>query len=301
YVPEPYNPEAPGMNVVNRVNYWVPPPVHHMTPAHHPPPPLPPTASGIPSMLFNLNELPPLFHKTHRARELIGVPTVGNLTMDKEREKERNKEVNKATDENSENCLKTFSVGEKNKSANTLIVNELKRKSFDYNRLGASPRKITKKFNNNRSTLEVRKIPQHLNTIAMLNSHFSKFGRIVNLQVGYDSDPEAALVQFMTDAEATAAYRCAEAILNNRFIKVFYHNPQKKEENQTSSITNEICVNNSNRTHHLQSNNSNEQNIEEPQQNVLWNNMVVVECRRGWGANGKLGIFLVLDSLALLN
>ncbi|PRD29671.1 UNVERIFIED_CONTAM: RNA-binding protein 26 [Trichonephila clavipes] len=170
------------MNVVPRVNFWVPPPVHHLPPApHHPPPPLPPTASGIPSMLYNLNELPPPFHKTHRARELIGVPTVGNLTTNKE--KERNTEVIKAADENSENSLKSFSVGEKNKTANTIVVNEIKRKSFDYNRLGASPRQITKKFNSNRSTLEVRKIPQHLNTISMLNSHFSKFGRIVNLQV----------------------------------------------------------------------------------------------------------------------
>lgn len=279
YVPEPYNPEAPGMNVVPRVNYWVPPPVHHLTPAHHPPP-LPPTSSGIPSMLFNLNELPPPFHKTHRARELIGVPTVGNLTMDKEREKERNKEVVKAADENSENSLKSFSVGEKNKTVNTIVVNELKRKSFDYNRLGTSPRKVPKKFNNNRSTLEVRKIPQHLNTISMLNSHFSKFGRIVNLQVGYDGDPEAALVQFMTDAEATAAYRCAEAILNNRFIKVFYHNPQKKEENQTSNITQDISINTTNRTHNLLSNNSNEQNTEEPQ-NVLRSNMSTIYTSKG--------------------
>ncbi|CAL1271983.1 unnamed protein product [Larinioides sclopetarius] len=276
YVPEPYNPEAPGMNVVPRVNYWVPPPVHHMTPPHHPPP-LPPTGAGIPGMLFNLNEMPPPFHKTHRARELIGVPTIGNLAVEKEREKERNKDI-KPADENSENCLKSYAIEEKNKGA-TLNISELKRKSFDYSRLGASPRKIVKRMNNSRSTLEVRKIPQHLNTISMLNSHFSKFGRIVNLQVGYDSDPEAALVQFMTDAEATAAYRSSEAILNNRFIKVFYHNPQKKEDEKSTS---EISVNTLNRTNQTQINNSSEQNAEEIRQSdILRNNMSTIYTSKG--------------------
>lgn len=34
------------------------------------------------------------------------------------------------------------------------------------------------------STLELRKIPREDNTIANINDHFSKFGIIVNLQVG---------------------------------------------------------------------------------------------------------------------
>ena len=32
--------------------------------------------------------------------------------------------------------------------------------------------------------LEVKKIPQELNNITKLNEHFSKFGTIVNIQVG---------------------------------------------------------------------------------------------------------------------
>lgn len=31
---------------------------------------------------------------------------------------------------------------------------------------------------------------------------------------------------FSTHAEANAAYRSTEAVLNNRFIKVFWHNPE---------------------------------------------------------------------------
>jgi len=47
------------------------------------------------------------------------------------------------------------------------------------------------------------------------------------LQVGYDGDPEAALVSFASRAQASAAYRCSEPLFNNRFIKVFWHNPDR--------------------------------------------------------------------------
>lgn len=78
-----------------------------------------------------------------------------------------------------------------------------------------------------RCELEVRKVPRALNTITQLNNHFSRFGTIVNLQVCYDGDPEAALIRFSNHAEANAAYRCTEAVLNNRFIKVFWHNKDR--------------------------------------------------------------------------
>lgn len=44
------------------------------------------------------------------------------------------------------------------------------------------------------------------------------------LQVNFGGDPEAALVTFQLPVEAKAAYRSTEAVLNNRFIKVFWHN-----------------------------------------------------------------------------
>jgi len=50
----------------------------------------------------------------------------------------------------------------------------------------------------------------------------------VLLQVGYDGDPEAALVSFASHAQASAAYRCSEPLFNNRFIKIFWHNPDRK-------------------------------------------------------------------------
>uniref|UniRef100_A0A8C0B9L6 RBM27 protein n=1 Tax=Buteo japonicus TaxID=224669 RepID=A0A8C0B9L6_9AVES len=71
--------------------------------------------------------------------------------------------------------------------------------------------------------LEVRKIPPELNNITQLNEHFSKFGTIVNIQVAFQNDPEAALIQYLTNEEARKAISSTEAVLNNRFIRVLWH------------------------------------------------------------------------------
>lgn len=82
--------------------------------------------------------------------------------------------------------------------------------------------------------LELRKIPRGLNVISHLNDHFSKFGKITNIQIAYEGDPEAAIITFNSHAEANVAYRSTEAVLNNRFIKVFWHsNNAGSGENQT--------------------------------------------------------------------
>lgn len=71
--------------------------------------------------------------------------------------------------------------------------------------------------------LEVRKIPRDLNNITKLNEHFSKFGTIVNIQVVFGGDPEAALIQYTANDEARRAISSTEAVLNNRFIRVYWH------------------------------------------------------------------------------
>ncbi|XP_034048982.1 RNA-binding protein 26 isoform X2 [Thalassophryne amazonica] len=77
-------------------------------------------------------------------------------------------------------------------------------------------------FNSLNTKLLVRQIPPELNNISKLNDHFSKFGTIVNLQVAYRNDPEAAFVQFASPDEAKWAMQSTEAVLNNRFIKVLW-------------------------------------------------------------------------------
>ncbi|CAH0712848.1 unnamed protein product, partial [Brenthis ino] len=103
------------------------------------------------------------------------------------------------------------------------------KKNFDYNRLG--PSKPPLPANAANCSLEVKKVPRGLNDITHLNNHFSKFGKIVNIQVCYEGDPEAALITFSNPTEANVAYKSTEAVLNNRFIKVFWHNPENKQEN----------------------------------------------------------------------
>ncbi|KAH9507852.1 hypothetical protein Btru_053068 [Bulinus truncatus] len=116
----------------------------------------------------------------------------------------------------------------------------LPRRGFDYSRLGTSDRRDNfgrggirlpgprAPFKPGNVTLEVRKIPPELNNIAKLNEHFGKFGSLTNIQVKYQNDPGAALISFSNNGEATAAYRSPEPVFNNRFIKLFWHNPEKQ-------------------------------------------------------------------------
>ncbi|XP_015219110.2 RNA-binding protein 26 isoform X3 [Lepisosteus oculatus] len=90
-------------------------------------------------------------------------------------------------------------------------------------------------FGSENAKLEVRKIPLELNNISKLNEHFSKFGTIVNLQVAYQNDPEGALIQFLTHEEAKRAISSTEAVLNNRFIKVFWHREDAATKTQLPS------------------------------------------------------------------
>eukprot|EP00092_Neocalanus_flemingeri_P038304 GFUD01041698.1.p1 GENE.GFUD01041698.1~~GFUD01041698.1.p1 ORF type:complete len:849 (+),score=259.17 GFUD01041698.1:41-2587(+) len=73
------------------------------------------------------------------------------------------------------------------------------------------------------SMLAVRNIPTELNTITHLNGHFSRYGNLVNVQVQFEGDSGSALVTFSETEEANAAFNTSEAVMNNRFIKVFWH------------------------------------------------------------------------------
>lgn len=92
-------------------------------------------------------------------------------------------------------------------------------------------------FNVLNSKLLVRQIPSELNNISKLNEHFSKFGTIVNLQVAFQNDPEAALIQFAAPDEAKRAIQSPEAVLNNRFIRLhWYREDGGDAQNQAHSL-----------------------------------------------------------------
>ncbi|XP_060747420.1 RNA-binding protein 27 isoform X2 [Tachysurus vachellii] len=92
--------------------------------------------------------------------------------------------------------------------------------------------------------LEVRRIPRELNNITKLNGHFSKFGTIVNIQVVFSGDPEAALIQYTANEEARRAISSTEAVLNNRFIRVYWHRENttqnQEQTNQSTSLSTQI-------------------------------------------------------------
>ncbi len=48
------------------------------------------------------------------------------------------------------------------------------------------------------------------------------YALVFSLQVRYEGDFEGAMVQFSSPSEAKKAHDCTEAILNNRFVRVYY-------------------------------------------------------------------------------
>ena len=92
------------------------------------------------------------------------------------------------------------------------------------------------------NTLVLRRVPAELNVLSKLNGHFDQFGKIVNLKVGFQNDPEAALVQFSTVAEAKAAHSSSSAVLGNRFIKVYFmRTPRYQSVTPNTMSINNIC------------------------------------------------------------
>ncbi|KAJ3594153.1 hypothetical protein NHX12_006485 [Muraenolepis orangiensis] len=91
------------------------------------------------------------------------------------------------------------------------------------NQQGCQGSRAPPQFHPPNARLLVRPVPPELNNISKLNTHFSQFGTIVNLQVAYQSDPEAALVQFSSPSEAKRAIQSPEAVLGNRFISVHWY------------------------------------------------------------------------------
>lgn len=201
---------------------------------HRPPPPgaPPPLFSSGPIPLFPetydadgynpeapslTNTSRPMYrHRVHAQRpNLIGL-TSGDMDLPP-----REKSVN--------NNMRIVVDSDSRKRNLTPVVESgipLKKPWFDkpnFHRMNAPGFQKKVVFGNENTKLELRRIPPELNSISKLNEHFSKFGTLVNLQVAYEGDPEGALIQFATHAEAKKAISSTEAVLNNRFIKMYWH------------------------------------------------------------------------------
>lgn len=74
----------------------------------------------------------------------------------------------------------------------------------------------------------------------MLKRSVCVCARMVLGQVVFGGDPEAALIQYTANEEARRAISSTEAVLNNRFIRVYWHREnttQNQEQNTNQSTT----------------------------------------------------------------
>ncbi|XP_064912633.1 RNA-binding protein 26 isoform X8 [Columba livia] len=205
---------------------------------HHQPPPAPPslfTAETYDTDGYNpeapsiTNTSRPMYrHRVHAQRpNLIGL-TSGDMDLPP-REKPPNKSSMRIVVD-AESRKRTIGAGDGGVPT--------KKTWFDkqnFNRTNSPGFQKKVQFGNENTKLELRKVPPELNNISKLNEHFSKFGNLVNLQVAYQGDPEGALIQFATHEEAKKAISSTEAVLNNRFIKVYWHREGSTPQIQTTT------------------------------------------------------------------
>ncbi|XP_067279292.1 RNA-binding protein 27 isoform X7 [Pseudorasbora parva] len=201
YDPEAYNPESPALTGPGRAQY------RHFIPR-------------IQTQRPNLIGLTSGDGQNSRAANIViqtepSVPSVSSSEMRYGSEQENRKR-----------CLPSAD-GPQAKKPWMDKVDEQRRlpsKTFDWQNFNNQHKPtFPKKIYYVNTKLEVRKIPRELNNITKLNEHFSKFGTIVNIQVVFGGDPEAALIQYTANDEARRAISSTEAVLNNRFIRVYWH------------------------------------------------------------------------------
>ncbi|XP_057216774.1 RNA-binding protein 27 isoform X2 [Triplophysa rosa] len=204
YDPEGYNPEAPGLTGPGRTQY------RHFIPR-------------IQTQRPNLIGLTSGDGQTSRAANIV-IQTEPSVTSVSSNEVRYNSEQ-----ENRKRTLPSADGPQAKKPW-------MDRQNFNNQHKPA----FQKKVHYVNTKLEVCRIPRELNNITKLNGHFSKFGTIVNIQVVFGGDPEAALIQYTANDEARRAISSTEAVLNNRFIRVYWHREatSNSQEQGPSQISN---------------------------------------------------------------
>ncbi|KAK4772808.1 hypothetical protein SAY86_014583 [Trapa natans] len=103
------------------------------------------------------------------------------------------------------------------------IADDADPKSLDSSRVqGDAIRLMRKPTQKALCTLFVNGIPQKSNRRDALLSHFQKFGKIVDIYIPVNS--ERAFVQFSKREEAETALKAPDAVMGNRFIKLWWAN-----------------------------------------------------------------------------
>ena len=85
-------------------------------------------------------------------------------------------------------------------------------------------------------TLFVNGIPLQSNKREKLLSHFQKFGEVIDIYIPVNT--ERAFVQFSKREEAEAAFKAPDAVMGNRFIKLWWANRDSIPDDGTSNSSN---------------------------------------------------------------
>lgn len=96
-----------------------------------------------------------------------------------------------------------------------------------------SMRNIRKPSQKALRTLFVNGIPQKSNKREALLAHFKKFGEVIDIYIPMNS--ERAFVQFSKREEAEAALRAPDAVMGNRFIKLWWANRDSIRNDSTTA------------------------------------------------------------------
>ncbi|XP_010554054.1 PREDICTED: zinc finger CCCH domain-containing protein 41-like [Tarenaya hassleriana] len=82
-------------------------------------------------------------------------------------------------------------------------------------------------------TLFVNGVPRESNRRELLLAHFQKFGKVIDIRIHLNS--ERAFVQFSKREEAVAALKAPDAVMGNRFIKLWWANRDSIQDNGLST------------------------------------------------------------------
>ncbi|KAE9612696.1 hypothetical protein Lal_00005853 [Lupinus albus] len=94
-------------------------------------------------------------------------------------------------------------------------------------------RHIRKSLQKALCTLFVNGIPQKSNKKEYLLAHFKKFGEVIDIYI--PSNTERAFIQFSKREEAEAALKAPDAVMGNRFIKLWWANRDNIRNDITTS------------------------------------------------------------------
>ncbi|KAI3845250.1 hypothetical protein MKW98_009316 [Papaver atlanticum] len=102
--------------------------------------------------------------------------------------------------------------------------------SASTSRQQSDPTRVTERASQKaQCTLFVNGIPLKSNKKDSLLSHFQKFGEVIDIYIPLNS--ERAFVQFSTRKEAESALKAPDAVMGNRFIKLWWANRDSIPEN----------------------------------------------------------------------